>query len=149
VRSFVDSNVLVYADDDDEPAKQGVARALIEGLFVAGDGVVSLQVLREYFVVATGKLGIAAEAARRRVEIYSGFDLVTSGLDELLSAIDLHRLHGLSLWDALIVRAALAGRCSILYSEDLQHGHRYGPLRIENPFLGLAAPSVRTRRRKR
>lgn len=148
MRSFVDSNVLVYADDDDSPAKQRQAQALLESLFASANGVVSLQVLREYFVVATGKLGIDAEAARRRVEIYARFDLVASDVDELLAAIDLHRLHSLSLWDALIVQSALAARCAVLYSEDLQHGRRFGALRVENPFGDSEPPRSSPRRRK-
>jgi predicted nucleic acid-binding protein len=149
VRSFVDTNVLVYADDGAAPAKQARARALIGDLFAAGSGVLSLQVLREYFVVATGKLGIGAEEARRKVEIYSHFDVVTSDVDDLLAAIDLHRLHGLTLWDALIVQSALAARCGLLYSEDLQHGRRFGSVRIENPFAESLPPGQRSIGRSR
>lgn len=148
MRSFVDTNVLVYAEDEDAPVKQKRARALIESLFVSGNGVLSLQVLREYFVVATGKLGLDAEDARQKVEIYSRFDLVGSDVDDLLAAIDLHRLHGLALWDALIVQGALAARCGVLYSEDLQHGRRFGALAIENPFAESTPPARPTRRRR-
>ena len=149
MRSFVDTNVLVYADDDAAPEKQGRARALLSDLFASGNGVLSLQVLREYFVVATGKLGVDAEAARRRVEIYSRFDVVASDLEDLLAAIDLHRLHRLSLWDALVVQSALAGRCGVLFSEDLQHGRQFGSLRIENPFAASPAERPRSTRRIR
>lgn len=147
MRSFVDTNVFVYADDDDSPAKQKIARALIASLFESGNGVISLQVLREYFVVATSKLGKDAADVRRKVEIYSRFDLVAGDVDDLLAAIDLHRLHGLALWDALIVQSALAARCGILYSEDLQHGRKFGALRVENPFTASAPPPRPTRRR--
>ena len=149
MRCFVDTNVLVYADDDVEPEKQARARALLSDLFASGKGVLSLQVLREYFVVATRKLGIDAEAARRRVEIYSRLDVVASDLDDLLAAIDLHRLHGLSVWDALVVQSALAGRCGVLFSEDLQHGRRFGSLRIENPFEKPPTERASSARRSR
>lgn len=149
MRCFVDTNVLVYADDDAAPEKQARARALLSDLFVSGNGVLSLQVLREYFVVATRKLGIDAEAARRRVEIYSRLDVVASDLDDLLAAIDLHRLHGLSLWDALVVQSALAGRCGVLFSEDLQHSRRFGSLRIEDPFANPPAEPPSSARRSR
>jgi predicted nucleic acid-binding protein len=67
-----------------------------------------------------------AEAARRRVEIYSRLDIVRLELVDLLAAIDLHRFYRLSIWDALILRAALISGCRRLYSEDLQHGFRLG-----------------------
>jgi predicted nucleic acid-binding protein len=140
VRSFVDTNVLVYADDDSAVDKQARARELLRELFENGNGVLSLQVLREYFVVATRKLGMDAEAARRKVEIYSRFDMAGSDIVDLLAAIDLHRLHGMSLWDSLVVQSALATRCGVLYSEDLQHGRQFGGLRIENPFVDSPAP---------
>ena len=55
--------------------------------------------------------------------------------DDLLAAIDLHRLHGFSIWDALVVRAALVSRCRVLYTEDLQHGQRIDGLEVVNPFV--------------
>ena len=149
MRSFVDTNVLVYADDDAAVEKQARARALIHELFASGNGVLSLQVLREYFVVVTRKLGMSADAARRKVEIYSRFDLAGSDVVDLLAAIDLHRLHGLPLWDALVVQSALAARCGVLYSEDLQDGRQFGGLRVENPFTSPAAPPARPVSRKR
>jgi predicted nucleic acid-binding protein len=149
VRFFVDTNVLVYADDDAAAAKQARARELIRELFESGNGVLSLQVLREYFVVATGKLGIGAEEARRKVELYSRFDIASSDLSDFLAAIDLHRLHGLPLWDALVVQSALVTRCGVLYSEDFQDGRQFGGLRVKNPFTASPAPTAPVAPRKR
>ena len=134
VRSFLDSNVLVYTDDRSAPEKQETALALLELCRRRSSGVVSSQVLQEYFVTATRKLGVSAEIARRKVEIFAHFDLVLIGLEDILSAIDLHRLHGFSLWDGLVVRAAVRSGCSVLYSEDLQPGRRVDGLQIVNPF---------------
>jgi predicted nucleic acid-binding protein len=134
-RSFLDSNLLVYTDDRDEPRKQEVALAVLEECRRRSSGVVSSQVLQEYFAVATRKLGVAAEIARRKVELFAHFDLVLIALDDILAAIDLHRLYGFSLWDALVVRAASRSGCSVLYSEALQHGRRIEGLAIVNPFL--------------
>ena len=61
---------------------------------------------------------------------------MTLGLGDVLGAIDLHRLHRLSFWDALVVRAALASGCARLLSEDLQHGQRFEGLEVVNPFVG-------------
>ena len=133
-RSFLDSNVLVYMDDARSPRKQQDAARLVEKLHANGEGVVSVQVLQEYFSVTTRKLGVDATIARRRVELFGEMHLVTPALDDILAAIDLHRLHQISFWDALIVRAAQHGGCATLYSEDLQSGRRFSGLEIVNPF---------------
>lgn len=134
VRSFVDTNVLCYAEDLDAEAKRDRARALLRELIVSRNAVLSLQVLREFFAAGRSKLGLDAEEAKRRTEVYSRLEVVDLSLDDLMAAIDLHRLHQFSIWDALIVRAALIGRCRVLYSEDLQHGRRIDGLEIRNPF---------------
>lgn len=135
MRFFVDTNVLVYAEDRDAAGKRDRARAIVRTAFRQRCGVVSHQVLRELFVVATRKLELSAVAARRRVELYARLDLVSLSLTDLLAAIDLTRLHSFSLWDALIFRAALIGGCEVLYSEDLQDGFRLEGLEVVNPFL--------------
>lgn len=133
-RSFFDTNILVYTDAADAPAKRARALALVEQHRRSGTGVVSTQVLQEYFVAATRKLGVDPLVARRKAELFGRFDTVTPGVPEVLAAIDLHRLHGLSFWDAMIVRAAVDARCTRLYSEDLQHGRRYDGVEVVNPF---------------
>jgi predicted nucleic acid-binding protein len=132
--SFVDTNVLVYADDAHAGDKRDVARALLTRIFADRSAVVSVQVLQEYFSAATRRLGLPAEAARSRVLALGRLDVVALVTDDVLAAIDLHRLHSLSIWDALIVRAALISGCTILYSEDLQSGRRFEKLRVVNPF---------------
>ena len=134
VRSFLDTNVLIYADDLDSPEKREQALSLFEAACLDGTGVVSTQVLQEYFVVATRKLGISASLARRKVELIARLDTVVLGVSDILAATDLHRLHELSFWDALIVRAAQEAGCRVLYSEDLHHGWVLDGLQIENPF---------------
>lgn len=134
-RSFFDTNVLVYTDDQDATEKQRRALDLVADCRRRRSGVVSMQVLQEYFVTTTRKLGVEAEIARRKTEIFGRLHVVTPGLEDILSAIDLHRLHGLSFWNALVVRAALVSGCSRLFSEDLQAGRRFDGLEIVNPFL--------------
>jgi predicted nucleic acid-binding protein len=95
---------------------------------------VSTQVLQEYFVAVTRKLAVDVAVARRKVELFARYHVVVIDLDDILSAIDLHRLHQLSFWDALVVRAARQGGCSVLYSEDLQHGRSIDGLTVLNPF---------------
>lgn len=134
VRSFLDSNVLVYTDDHDSPDKRDRALELIASMRRGATGVVSTQVLQEYFVSVTRKLGVDAQRARRKVEVFARLGMVPIGLDLILSAIDAHRLHSFSFWDALILQAARSAGCSILYSEDMQHGRRFEDLMIVDPF---------------
>ena len=134
VRSFFDTNILLYTDSGDAPAKRKRALDLLGEHRLARTGVVSLQVLQEYFVAATRKLGVDVDVARRKVELFANFHLVVLDVEDVLAAIDLHRLHQVSFWDALIVRAAKQGGCPELYSEDLQHGRTIDGVRIVNPF---------------
>src|SRR5262245_12076898 len=110
-RVFIDTNVLLYADDRDAGEKWRVAQELVAELIESGRAVLSTQVLQEFFVNATRKLGLSPESARARVETLSQLDLVVIRCELILSAIDLHRLRRISFWDALVVRSAAAGGC--------------------------------------
>jgi predicted nucleic acid-binding protein len=133
-RSFFDTNVLVYADDKGAPAKQRRALELVAEHRRARSGVVSLQVLQEYFVTVTRKLRVDAAIARRKVELLAEFDVAAPDVADVLAAIDLHRLHGFSFWDALILRTAKQAGCRVLFSEDWQHAREVEGVRIMNPF---------------
>lgn len=133
-RSFFDTNVLIYADDKAAPAKQRKALNLVAEHRRTRTGVVSLQVLQEYFVAVTRKLHVEAAIARRKVELLAEFDVAVLEVADILAAIDLHRLHGFSFWDALILRAAKQAGCTVLFSEDLQQAREIDGVRIVNPF---------------
>ena len=133
-REFLDTNVLIYAHDARDERKRARARELIRRLLRERRGVLSLQVLQEFFAAATRKLGMTSEDARSRILEYSRFDVVTLGAADLIAAIDLHRLHRLSIWDALVVRAALNGACTTLNTEDMQSGYVVDSLTLRNPF---------------
>ena len=134
-RLFLDTNVLLYADDLDAGPKRMTARAILREALTLRTGVVSTQVLQEYFVVATRKLGVTAAVARRKVELLATIDVVRIEVSHIVAAIDLTRLHSLSFWDALIIRCAATVGCTRLLTEDLQHGQVINDVRIENPFL--------------
>ena len=133
-RTFFDTNVLFYTDDKAAPAKQRRALDLIAEHRRAKTGVVSLQVLQEYFVTVTRKLHLDPRIARRKVELIAEFDVVFPEVADILAAIDLHRLHGVSFWDALVLRAAKQAGCSILLSEDMQGNREIDGVQIVNPF---------------
>ncbi len=107
VRSFLDANILIYTDDADSPEKRARCLDLFERARLEKWGVVSTQVLEEYFSAATRKLGVTPEIARRKVELFGQLDLFLIELADVLGAIDLHRLHGFNFWDALVVRAPM------------------------------------------
>jgi predicted nucleic acid-binding protein len=133
-RSFFDTNVLVYADDQQDAAKQRRAIELFNEHRRSGTGVISMQVLQEYFVTVTRKLQIEARLARRKVELLAKFDTVVPEVRDVLAAIDLHRLHGISFWDALIIRSAQQAGCRVLLSEDMQSAPEIDGVQIVNPF---------------
>lgn len=134
-RVFVDTNVWIYADDANAAAKMRRCRTLLKDLIASGQVVTSTQVLQEFFYTATRKLAMDMVLARAKVELMTALELVVIRPELILGAIDLTRLHSLSFWDALVVRSALAGGCTKLLSEDLQHGQHIEGLRIENPFV--------------
>ena len=134
VRSFFDTNILVYADDKAAPAKQRRSIDLIAEHRRARSGVVSLQILQEYFVTITRKLHVESSIARRKVELLAEFYVAVPDVPDILAAIDLHRLHNLSFWDALVIRSAKQSGCTVLFSEDMQHTRAIDGLRIVNPF---------------
>ena len=133
-RSFFDTNVIVYTDDRSAPAKQRRAIELVAQHRRSGTGVISIQVLQEYFVAATRKLHVDADVARRKVELLSEFDVAKPEVADVLAAIDGHRLHRLSFWDALILRMAEQSGCTTLFSEDMQPGKNVAGVRVVNPF---------------
>jgi predicted nucleic acid-binding protein len=135
-RTFVDTNVFVYAYDASAGFKRRTAQKIIAGLWDSRLGVVSTQVLQEFFVTVTRKLPKTMEpaAAREVVSDLLKWDLVVVEGPLILDAIDLHRNHGYSFWDSLIVTAAGKAGCAVLLSEDLASGHSIGEVTIRNPF---------------
>jgi predicted nucleic acid-binding protein len=138
-RTFVDTNVWVYAVDEADPVKH--ARAL--ALFAPSpdsDFVVSTQVLIEFYVVVTRKLRtpLSCDAAQAMVDVMARLPVVPADTQLVVAAMAGSREWGISLWDALIIRAAEVSGCARILSEDMSHGAVYGSVRVENPFLAGA-----------
>jgi predicted nucleic acid-binding protein len=134
--TFVDTNVLLYAHDRSEGRKHALAKALLEELWATGTGVLSAQVLQEFYVVATRKFDppMRRDAAAEIVALYGTWPVVQIDLPAILGAVQLEADHRLSFWDALIVEAAQLAGATRLMTEDLQHGRRLAGVRIEDPF---------------
>ena len=136
-RSFFDTNILLYSDDAFDPRKNKIAIDLIARHRANREAVLSIQVLQEYFVNAVSKLKVDVVLARRRVELFSRFELVLPDVSLLLAAIDLQRLNSISFWDAMIVQAARVAGCAALFSEDMNAGQTIAGVKVLNPFASV------------
>jgi predicted nucleic acid-binding protein len=133
---FVDTNVLVYAHNADAGAKNAIARALVADLWETRSGILSTQVLQEYFVAMTKKVAnpIKVAEARRSVRNYCAWEVIVNDSQIILQATEIQEAHRLSFWDSLIVSAAFAGNAAAIATEDLNHGQRIEGILIRNPF---------------
>jgi predicted nucleic acid-binding protein len=134
-RIFLDTNILVYAEDASAPAKQTKALELIKLHLTQRTGVISLQILQEYYVNVTKKLKLDPRIAQNKIEIFSRFHVAEPTVNDILAAIDLHLRLSLSYWDALVLRMAKQSGCAIVLSEDMQHGKIVDGVEIVNPFI--------------
>lgn len=134
--AFVDTNVLAYAHDMSDAARQPVATNLLRDLWLTRSGAISTQVLCEFYVVATRKFDppIPLRTAREIVDAYSAWPTVTVDAALVLAASLLEEKHSLSFWDALIVEAARRAGATLLFTEDLQSGQRIAGITVQNPF---------------
>lgn len=135
-RCFVDTNVLIYAYDNQAGTKQRRAQQRLSALWDSGAGVLSVQVLQEFFNNATRKLRdpLALAKAREVVRLYREWVVVPATPEQVLAATELMESYRLSFWDSMIVAAAEAADAVVLLSEDLSHGQTIAGLRVENPF---------------
>jgi len=133
-RSFIDTNVLVYAEASDAPVKQRAALALLKQLYESTDGVVSTQVLQEYCNVALKKLRLSAQHIRAQLDLYEQFEVVHVTPTVIRSGLDLYQTRSLAFYDALIIASAQLAGCNVIFSEDLNTGETMAGVRIVNPF---------------
>jgi predicted nucleic acid-binding protein len=136
--TFVDTNVLVYAEDGRDVRRRAVAVDVLAELWTSGSGVISTQVLQEFYDNSTRKLKMEPAAARRIVAEYAEWLVVETTAQLIVSASLLHERHGFAFWDAMVVEAALLSGATTLLTEDLQEGRRIGGLVIRNPFRPAA-----------
>ncbi len=137
-RTFVDTNVLIYAHDVDSKAKHGIAKNILRELWSERMGVLSMQVLQEFYVNVTRKIRspLPKDSARLVVSSYSIWSVETTPA-ELSVAFRIEDESGIGFWDALIVAAAAKSGATRLLSEDLNPGQKIAGLRIENPFAAV------------
>lgn len=138
-KAFVDSNVLIYAHDVDAGRKREVAKALLRDLWLARTGVLSVQVLHEFYVNVTRKIRtpLSKAEARRIVETYIPWCLEPQTGD-VNAAFRIEDEAAISFWDALIVATAARGGATRVLSEDLNPGQIISGVTVVNPFENLA-----------
>lgn len=134
--TFVDTNVLVYGHDKDAGAKHERAAALVAELWERQRGVISTQVLQEFYVTVTQKIPtpIAPNRTRGIIRAYGQWKLEMNALATILQASEIQEKHRLSFWDAMIIAAAMRGGAQLLLTEDLNHGQVIEGVRVCNPF---------------
>jgi len=138
VRTFVDANVLIYAHDVDSKSKHATAKNILRELWTERTGVLSMQVLQEFYVNVTRKIRspLPRDSARLVVTSYSIWCMETTPA-ELSLAFRIEDESRIGFWDALIVAAAVKSGATRLLSEDLNPGQKIAGLRIENPFAAV------------
>ena len=136
-KTFVDTNILIYAHDVDAGRKREIAQAHLTALWISRRGVLSSQVLQEFYVNVTRKIArpISRKAAREVLKTYAVWHAASVRPEDVLRASELEEHHRLSFWDALIVVSAKIAGARRILSEDLNSGQVIDGVAIENPFL--------------
>jgi predicted nucleic acid-binding protein len=137
-RFFLDTNVFVYSFDARAPQKARRARQLIRRAVETRKGIISYQVVQEFFNVALRRFAqpmTVAEAEQYLATAFRPLLAVHSSQALYAEALRLCGRYSLSWFDSLIIAAALQAECGVVYSEDLQHQQRFGDLQVENPFV--------------
>jgi predicted nucleic acid-binding protein len=131
---FLDTNILVYAVDKRDSAKHDRAIKAVEKHIRDGTGAISTQVLQEFASVALNKLRQRVDVILAELSVFESMEVVQVTPVLIRRALEFHTLHQTNYWDALILAAAEAARCTRLWSEDFAPGSIYGLLRVENPL---------------
>ena len=132
---FLDTNVLLYTLDQNDRERQTQARMILRRVTENDNPVISTQILQEFYVASTSKLGVDALLAKSIVHSFENMEVVQVDPHLIGEAIDVSILNQINFWDALVVAAAESAKCSTLYSEDLNPSQIIRGVRIENPFL--------------
>lgn len=138
---FLDSNVVVYANDRKSKRKQGRAIEVITSLMRGQNGVASLQVMQEYANIALTKLKQDTNIVLRQLRLLETMRIVTPTPDIVRRQIEIRETYRISFWDAGIVAAAEEARCDAILSEDLNAGQFYAGIQVVDPFGGGFDPA--------
>jgi len=142
VRTFVDTNILVYAYDLDAGEKYTVAKEIVSDLWNSRTGILSTQVVQEFYVTLTRKIPspLKKTQARRIIGNYLSWDVALNDGRTILQASEIEETYNISFEDAMIISAAYTKNASLLLTEDLNSGQQIEGIRVLNPFIDNAVP---------
>ncbi len=134
---FVDTNILIYAHDLDAGPRNQISAAILRELWENETGILSAQVLQEFYVNVTRKIKnpMPKPQARGIVESYQAWPVDLNDTRTILVASEIEERHMLSFWDALIIASASNANAEKILTEDLNHGQQIEGILIENPFV--------------
>ena len=132
---FIDTNILVYSMDNYDIAKKEKSRTLLKGIQQDLSGVISTQVMQEFFITATKKMNADPLLVKDILHSFERFETVIVTREIIMDAIDCSVINRISFWDSLIVVAAQSALCKKIWTEDLNHGQVIRGVRIENPLI--------------
>jgi len=131
---FIDTNILVYLQSGLDANKTKKCKELFHNLAEDNLIVLSTQIMQEFYVTMTKKLGYDLLEIKNLLFLFNDFEIINVNASIIFEAIDISVLHKISFWDSLVISSASSGNCKIIYSEDLNHGQMIGGIQIVNPF---------------
>jgi predicted nucleic acid-binding protein len=132
---FIDTNIFVYSIDQKDPNKRDKARNILKRLVEVHQPVISTQVIKEFYVVASTKLKADSFIIKSIVHNFRNLEVVNNDLELIEQAIDISTISRLSFWDSLIIAAAEKANCEFVFSEDMNPGQTYRGVMLVNPFV--------------
>jgi len=132
---FIDTNILVYTLDKKDADRHLRSRLILKRIIDVHQAVISTQVIKEFFVVATTKLKCDPVILKNIIHNFHNMEVVNNDLELIEQAIDISVISRISFWDSLIVAAAEKANCQFLFSEDVNPGQTYRGVIVVNPFL--------------
>ena len=132
---FIDTNILVYTLDQKNIEKRDMARKIVKKVVESHQPVISTQVIKEFYVVASNKLKADPIVVKNIIHNFHNMEIVNNDLDLIEQAIDISILSTLSFWDSLVIAAAEKANCEYVLSEDLNSGQNYRGIKLLNPFI--------------
>lgn len=131
---FIDTNIFVYSIDQKEALKKDRAREILKKVIDSHQAVISTQVVKEFYVVATTKLKADQFIVKNIIHNFRNMEVVNNDIELIEQAIDISVISQLSFWDSLIIAAAEKAHCEYVFSEDLNAGQTYRGVMVVDPF---------------
>ena len=131
---FIDTNVLVYTQNDLEKEKQQICRSVLNQIIKKNNLVISTQIIQEYYNVSTLKLGLDKHFVKSTINHFDFHETILLKPNLILQAIDIQIVNQLSFWDSLVISAAKSANCTTILTEDLNDGQSIEGIKIQSPF---------------